>query len=107
MPFRTWDKIRPQGVSEGTQPELISNIIAVSLDQPENWPSMAIEIQNQVDGVEVVDKVTAYEAAPGYAAQQSTLSTQRAFSLLIGVLVIGGVFQIQTLQKVPQVSLGC
>ena len=105
VPFRTWDKIRPQGVSEGTQPELISNIIAVSLDQPENWPSMAIEIQNQVDGVEVVDKVTAYEAAPGYAAQQSTLSTQRAFSLLIGVLVIGGIFQIQTLQKVPQIGM--
>jgi putative ABC transport system permease protein len=49
--------------------------------------------------------VTAYENTPGYSAQQSTLNTQRFFSLLIGVLVIGGFFQIQTLQKVPQIGM--
>jgi putative ABC transport system permease protein len=51
-----------------------------------------------------VDPVTAYEAAPGYQAQQSTLNTQRGFTFLIGILVIGGFFQIQTLQKVPRIG---
>jgi putative ABC transport system permease protein len=58
-----------------------------------------------VDGVEVVDRVTAYEAAPGYAAQQSTLNTQKYFAFFIGLLVIGGFFQIQTLQKVAQIGM--
>jgi len=49
--------------------------------------------------------VTAYEATPGYAAQQSTLNTQRGFTLLIGILVIGGFFQIQTLQKIPNIGM--
>lgn len=39
-------------------------------------------------------------AIPGYAAQQSTLTTQQFFTFFIGVLVVGGFFQIQTLQKV-------
>jgi putative ABC transport system permease protein len=33
------------------------------------------------------------------------LNTQRFFTLLIGVLVIGGFFQIQTLQKIPQIGM--
>ena len=55
--------------------------------------------------VEAVDRKTAYESTPGYSAQQSTLNTQRLFTLLIGVLVVGGFFQIQTLQKVAQVGM--
>ncbi len=46
-----------------------------------------------------------YENLPGYSAQQSTLNTQSVFTLLIGVLVIGGFFQIQMLQKVPQIGV--
>jgi putative ABC transport system permease protein len=103
VPFETWDNIRPQAAGEGGA--AIANIIAVQIANPEDWEAMATRIEAGVDGVEVVDKVTAYEAAPGYAAQQSTLNTQRAFSLLIGVLVIGGFFQIQTLQKVPQIGM--
>jgi putative ABC transport system permease protein len=53
----------------------------------------------------VVDIKTAYEAQPGYSAQQSTLNTQRGFTLLIGILVIGGFFQIQMLQKIPQIGV--
>jgi putative ABC transport system permease protein len=52
-----------------------------------------------------VDRVTAYENTPGYSAQQGTLNTQKFFSLLVGILVIGGFFQIQTLQKVPQIGM--
>jgi len=62
-------------------------------------------LSREVPDIQAVDLKTAYEAAPGYAAQQSTLGTQRAFVLLIGVLVIGGFFQIQTLQKVPQIGM--
>ena len=42
---------------------------------------------------------------PGYSAQQGTVQTQGFFTLLIGVLVIGGFFQIQILQKVPQIGV--
>jgi putative ABC transport system permease protein len=49
--------------------------------------------------------ITAYKKTPGYAEQQATLDTQRIFTLIIGVLVIGGFFQIQTLQKVPQIGM--
>ena len=62
-------------------------------------------ILNEVSGIEVIDRQTAYEATPGYSAQQSTLNTQRYFTLLIGILVIGGFFQIQTLQKVAQIGM--
>ena len=41
----------------------------------------------------------------GYSAQQSTIQTQGVFTLLIGVLVIGGFFQIQILQKVAQIGV--
>jgi putative ABC transport system permease protein len=66
---------------------------------------MAALLEKQVGKVEAVDLKTAYEATPGYTAQQSTLNTIRIFTLLIGVLVIGGFFQIQTLQKVAQIGM--
>jgi putative ABC transport system permease protein len=66
---------------------------------------MAQRIEEQVGDVEVVDRKTAYEATPGYSAQQSTLDTQRYFTFFIGILVLGGFFQIQTLQKVAQIGM--
>ena len=56
-------------------------------------------------GIELVDPVTAYEASAGYQSIQACLATQNAFALLIGSLVIGGFFQIQILQKVPQIGV--
>jgi len=53
----------------------------------------------------VADIKTSYESLPGYRVQQSTLNTQQFFTLLIGVLVIGGFFQIQMLQKIPQIGV--
>jgi putative ABC transport system permease protein len=79
--------------------------MAVQLENPEALEEMASFIQSRVDGVEVADIVTTYESGPGYQEQQSTLNTQRGFTLLIGVLVIGGFFQIQTLQKVPKIGM--
>ena len=58
-----------------------------------------------VSAVEVTDVETAIQALPGFSAQQSTLNTQQVFTLLIGVLVVGGFFQIQLLQKVPQIGV--
>ena len=66
---------------------------------------MARRIQQDVNKIEVVDRKTAYEAFPGYSQQQSTLDTQRYFTFFISILVIGGFFQIQTLQKVAQVGM--
>ena len=62
-------------------------------------------VRMKVRDVEIADIKTAYQSLPGYKAQQSTLNTQRAFTLLIGILVIGGFFQIQMLQKVPQIGV--
>jgi putative ABC transport system permease protein len=105
VPMQTWEKIRPGGGQQLSSDELISNIIAVKLANPAEVDATRGRILNEVSGVEVIDRQTAYEATPGYSAQQSTLNTQRYFTLLIGILVIGGFFQIQTLQKVAQIGM--
>ncbi len=106
VPFRTWDELRPQPAKGGSgNAELVANIVGVQLANPQDWEAMAQRIQNEVSDVQVVDRVTAYQATPGYSAQQSTLDTQRYFALLIGILVIGGFFQILTLQKVAQIGM--
>jgi putative ABC transport system permease protein len=105
IPFKTWDQIRPQAIRSGVPVELTSNIVAVKLQNPEEMAIITERIQNQVDGVEVVNKNVMIEAVPGYRVQQSTLSTQQFFTLLIGVLVIGGFFQIQLLQKIPLIGV--
>jgi putative ABC transport system permease protein len=106
LPYRTWDKVRPQGVKGGDpNAELVANIAAIRLDDPTQWQAMAKKIEAETSDFEAVDRVTAYKATPGYAEQQRTLDTQRYFALLIGVLVIGGFFQILTLQKVAQIGM--
>jgi putative ABC transport system permease protein len=105
VPDLTFEQIKPGAVPTGNASDLISNIIVVQLQHPSQWKQMESVLASQVSGIQAVDKVTAYENTPGYAAQQSTLGTQQFFSLLIGVLVIGGFFQIQMLQKVPQIGM--
>jgi putative ABC transport system permease protein len=58
-----------------------------------------------VPNIEAADLATTINNIPGYSAQQGTVQTQGFFTLLIGVLVIGGFFQIQILQKVPQIGV--
>lgn len=103
--FNTWEKIRPQSGITQSSADTFTNILAITVANPSRLEDTVRIIENQVGGLEVVDLVTAYEATPGYQAQQSTLNTQRGFTLLIGILVIGGFFQIQTLQKVPQIGV--
>jgi putative ABC transport system permease protein len=106
VPFLTWDKIRPQAaVQAGAQSELAGNVIAVKLKNPLDVKTMIKTMTGSLDHVQVVDIVTAYTNTPGYTAQQSTLNTQQYFTLLIGLLVIGGFFQIQMLQKVAQIGM--
>lgn len=105
VPFITWDKIRPQASPDGDEGELISNVAAVAVTEGVDPEILASRIESAVQDVEVVDRITAYQALPGYSAQQSTLNTQRIFTLFIGLLVIGGFFQIQTLQKVAQIGM--
>jgi len=107
VPYLTWNKIKPQAVitSDNAQSELVSNVVGVRIADPTRLTEMAQRIEASVRDTQAVDRKTAYEAAPGYSAQQSTLVTQRAFAMLIGTLVIGGFFQIQILQKVAQIGV--
>lgn len=103
VPDLLWDKIRPKGAAENG--DITYNIIAVKLKDALATKAAAQAIANQVLRVQAVDVVTAYKATPGYTEQQITLQTQSVFTLIIGILVIGGFFQIQTLQKVPQIGM--
>jgi putative ABC transport system permease protein len=105
VPLLTWDEVRPTAAVNTGKAELTSNVIAVQLDNPGDLKAAKDKIESQVADVVAVDRVTAYENTPGYSAQQSTLNTQGTFVLIIGTLVIGGFFQIQTLQKVPQTGM--
>lgn len=106
LPYITWDQIRPQPSStKNSNAETVTNIVAVKIKEGADPAKVAANIQALVNNVEVVDIKTAYEAVPGYKVQQSTLNTQQGFTLLIGVLVIGGFFQIQMLQKIPLIGV--
>jgi putative ABC transport system permease protein len=105
VPLETWDKLRPQPAVTNTPGELLFNVIAVKLKSTAEIIPATQSLQQRVDGVEVAEKESAIMAIPGYTAQQNTLNTQQGFSLLIGVLVLGGFFQIQTLQKVAQIGM--
>ncbi len=105
VPFDTWEKVRPKASENGAGSELIGNVIAVKLVDPEARNSMQLLLQERLDGVEVADKETAIRSIPGYSVQQQVLNTQKVFTLLIGLLVVGGFFQIQTLQKVAQIGM--
>lgn len=105
LPYRTWNEIRPSGRGGMGLVEQTANIVAVQIEPGYSAEIVKANLLSQVPGIEVTDIKTAYEALPGYAAQQSTLDTQRYFTLLIGILVIGGFFQIQLLQKIPQIGV--
>jgi len=105
VPHLTWDRIKPKASLEDEKADLIFNNIAVQLDNPAEQEFVAQQLESQVNSIQAVDRQTAYETTPGYRAQQSTLNTQRLFTLLIGVLVIGGFFPLQTLQKVAQIGM--
>jgi len=100
-----WDKLRSKPDPGVYTSQPVTNVFAVRLEDSEFFDIMPDQIEAIVDDVEVTDIKTAYESSPGYSAQQNTLNTIKGFTFLIGALVIGGFFQIQTLQKVPQIGM--
>ena len=104
-PYVTWARIRPKALVGSGENDLSSHIVAVQLVDLADAETVRELLRTKVGDLEAVDRVTAYQNTPGYAEQQSTLNTQNTFALLIGILVIGGFFQIQTLQKVAQIGM--
>ena len=107
VPDFTWDLVRPKSEAEAnaTSTDLVFNIAAVKLTRPADIGAVSQRLQAEVLNTEAVTIAKAIEAVPGYTAQQSTIQTQGVFTLIIGVLVIGGFFQIQVLQKVAQIGV--
>ncbi len=105
VPLFTWERIRPKSEAEFNNPEPVGNVVIVSLDDPQEQSVVAAMLSAQVRNIEIATLDEAIQALPGYSAQQSTLNTQGGFTLFIGVLVIGGFFQIQILQKVNQIGV--
>ena len=105
VPFFTWDQLRPKSEAEVNSSNPVPNVVLVKLIDPKTVESARTVIQEQVNNVEAYTLSETIQALPGYSAQQSTLNTQGAFTLFIGVLVIGGFFQIQILQKVSQIGV--
>ncbi len=101
----TWEKIRPQPEADLNDSTPYPNVIAVKLSDPSKIEAVRERLLAEVSNIEVADISTVIENIPGYSAQQGTVQTQGGFTLLIGILVIGGFFQIQVLQKVPQIGV--
>jgi putative ABC transport system permease protein len=105
VPFFTWERVRPKSEAEVNVSTSVANVILVKLADPAKVAEVSQRLASQVKNIEVATLNTAINALPGYSAQQSTLNTQGGFTLFIGVLVIGGFFQIQILQKVAQIGV--
>jgi putative ABC transport system permease protein len=105
VPPATWEIIRPQSEADLNSDTPYPNIIAVKLADPTQAEAVKARLMREVQNIEVTDIPTTINNIPGYAAQQGTVQTQGFFTLLIGVLVIGGFFQIQVLQKIPQIGV--
>lgn len=105
VPFNTWDRIRPKSEAEVERFAPVANVILVRLEDPARIQEVGERLVSQVNNIETATLNQTIQALPGYSAQQSTLNTQGGFTLFIGILVIGGFFQIQILQKVAQIGV--
>ncbi len=100
-----WELVRPKSEVElnKTIPDI--NVIAVKLNDPTQTKEVGERLTTLVTNTRTADIATTINNIPGYTAQQGTIQTMGIFTLLIGILVIGGFFQIQVLQKVPQIGM--
>ena len=101
----SWEHIRPQTAADLQDDTPYANIVAVRLSPGTSVAAARSQLLQQVPNIELADLTTTIANIPGYSAQQVTVQTQAFFTLLIGILVIGGFFQIQVLQKVPQIGV--
>lgn len=104
-PFFTWERVRPKSEAEVNSSGAVSNVILIQVEDGRVVEDVSARVASQVRNIELATLDQTIQALPGYSAQQSTLNTQGAFTLFIGVLVIGGFFQIQILQKVSQIGV--
>lgn len=100
-----WEQVRPKAEAELNNTIPAINVIFVRVTDPAAAEQVQQSLINQVSNVQVADLEKTIQNIPGYSAQQGTVQTQGFFTLLIGILVIGGFFQIQILQKVPQIGV--
>ncbi len=61
VPYITWEKIKPKLTDFNPNAEVIFNIVAVQLDQPQEKTLMVNRLQNQLNRIQAVDVQTAYE----------------------------------------------
>ena len=105
VPLQIWDKVRPQATVSTSASAEVVNAAVVKLQPGVDPLQAAALIDASLKDVQTADIQSVVEAIPGYSVQQSTLNINKGFTFLIGVLVIGGFFQIQTLQKVPLIGV--
>lgn len=105
VPPYVWERIRPKSEAEVDNLTPAINVVVVKLNDPTRIKEMEQLLNASVQNIKATDIETTINNIPGYSAQQGTVQTQGFFTLLIGVLVIGGFFQIQILQKVPQIGV--
>ena len=105
MSLTTWNEVRPQASPAPQSGDVLGNMVAVKLAGGVDQSIIEGRLINTIEKIEVADKITVIEAQPGYGPQQATVNAQKGFAYLIGVLGVGGFFQIQTLQKVPQLGM--
>ncbi|HSQ16684.1 MAG TPA: ABC transporter permease [Anaerolineales bacterium] len=103
--YATWDEVRTKSDAELGRPSTTVNVVAVRLQDEDELEAVGGRIEDEISDSVAADIATAIKNVPGYSAQQGTIQTQGVFTLLIGILVIGGFFQIQILQKVPQIGV--
>ena len=103
--YATWDEVRTKSDAELGRPSTTVNVVAVRLQDEDELEAVGGRIEDEISDSAAADIATAIKNVPGYSAQQGTIQTQGVFTLLIGILVIGGFFQIQILQKVPQIGV--
>lgn len=105
VPYSTWDRVRTKSDTELDRPSSTVHVVAVKLAPGAIDQQVRNLLMSRIENIEIANIQKAIENVPGYTAQQSTVQTQAFFTLLIGILVIGGFFQIQMLQKVPQIGV--
>lgn len=105
VPLQIWDKVRPQASANTTAVAQIANAALIQVQPGADLGELSARIDSTIKDVQTADVQSIVEAIPGYSVQQSTLNINKGFTFLIGVLVIGGFFQIQTLQKVPLIGV--
>ncbi|MEM7029349.1 MAG: ABC transporter permease [Chloroflexota bacterium] len=103
VPLRVWNRVKPQDNPGGGA--AVFNLAAIKLIDPASVSQTTALIEERVSRVEITDRISTYEATAGFQEMQRIIVIQQNFVMLIVLLIIGGFFQIQVLQKVAQIGM--